>query len=127
MIIEEARKNGFYKNMYDLITYRLEKDDNGVWCLLISHYSGRDFYTYKPLRYLSDDELEELQESIFEELEKDIDDEEFRSLFSSLDMEKAVEELDQARYDCSDFWEALREYLNTQVFEMIIDSLIAES
>jgi len=53
-----------FDSILDTLTYIFERVDvRGVeqWCYPRGDYSGRDFYDYIPIQYLTDDEIESIK------------------------------------------------------------------
>ena len=102
----------------DELTYRLEKDIKGKWCLPIMHESGRDFYDLKPIQYLTVTEKDNLQVDVLEDVHCDCDNDEFVSYFPT-----EIQELKDDYYTDID---VMRDYIEEGVFEYVFDKLIEE-
>lgn len=66
-IIEIAKNNGYFNDAIDDLESILEQDTKGRWCYPRMHRSGRDFYDYVPLDYITEDEQSELLNRIIED------------------------------------------------------------
>lgn len=134
MIIELAKECGYYDDFFSNLKYRLEKSDlsDNKWCIKISHKSGRDFYKYRPIEMLTDDEIDNLKNEVLEDLSYDYNDDEFMNLFeSTFNNDEAKDELEKAGYNCPDdeydFIECVREYCEETIFDELFDKLVNEN
>ena len=126
-IIKEAIDKGFYDYFLNNLKYRLENVD-GKWCQKISDTSGRDFYETRPIEHMSFQEIEDLKFEVIEDVGTDVNDDDFYNMFYDMyGNETSIEdELYKAGYawsDESDFYEALRQYMEEKLFQKAFDSL----
>jgi hypothetical protein len=127
MILELAKENGYYTDYLDNLKYRLTEQD-GKWCISISHPSGRDFYDYKPIEYMSDYEIEQLRFAVWEDMGVDYPDSIFNTIWNHiLENPEAIAELAQAGYHSNIDMEGFREFLDTMLFENLFDYFVKQN
>lgn len=124
MIIDTAKECGYYEAILDNLKYRLSQE-NGKWCKMKSHPSGRDFYDPFPIEYLSDDEIDQLKEEVLDDVYCDY--ETFETDFTPILNEQEVkEEMETAGFRKFDL-NTIKEYCEDALFEMAFDQLIREN
>lgn len=78
-----------YDWILDNLQSKLELEEVGrrnpveKWCYRLGDYSGRDFYRYIPIENLEDDRIEELSDSVWDDLvyEGNLTDDELADIF----------------------------------------------
>ena len=68
--------NAFYNDILDDLKGCLVQDEKQQWCLEITHYSGH-YADWKPIQYLDDDEIADLEDSVFDDFEFEHDEDEY--------------------------------------------------
>jgi hypothetical protein len=78
--------NSFYDSVLEYLKDYLVVDEDGKWCVEKMHYSGH-YSDWKPIQYLDDAEIEQLEESIWEdfELEERFDDYDWEDFYETFD------------------------------------------
>lgn len=58
--------NSISDSISELLQDQLVIDEKGKWCLEVEHYSGH-YSDWKPIQYLDDDDIESLEEHVWDD------------------------------------------------------------